>query len=89
MKRVIQGCATVAALILPASSSVWGQKASPDKHPAGTESIGDAVQSEDKTTGSQLRRENTEARAQPVRTVRPIHILYMHGIHQVPVIRCS
>jgi hypothetical protein len=83
MKRAIQGFATAAALILLASSSVWGQKASPDKHPAGTESIGDAVRSEDKATGSRVRRDNTEVRAQPVASVRPIHILYLHGISQV------
>ena len=83
MKCAIRGCATASALILFASCSVWCQKVTRDQQLAGTESIGDAVRAEDKATASKLRRENTGAVAQPVTGIRPIHILYMHGINQV------
>src|SRR5215469_8920121 len=83
MKYAIWSCATVAVLILFASSSVWCQKIPPEKQVAGTESIGDAVQAEDKAAASHQRRANTEAIAQPVAGTRHIHILYMHGINQV------
>ena len=83
MKYALRSCATAAALILLASSSVWCQKASTEKQLAGTESIGDAVQADDKAIASHQRRENREAAAQPVAGTRHIHILYMHGINQV------
>jgi hypothetical protein len=83
MKHAIRSCATVAVLILLASSSVWCQKTPPEKQVAGTQSIGDAVQAEDKAAASHQRRANTEAMAQPVAGTRHIHILYMHGINQV------
>src|SRR3974390_923021 len=83
MKYGIRSCATVAVLILLASSSVLCQKTPPEKQAAGTQSIGDAVQAEDKTAASHQRPENREATAQPVAGTRHIHILYMHGINQV------
>lgn len=83
MKYAFRSCATAAALILLASSPLWCQKVSPDKQLAGTESIGDAVQAEDKAAVFHQGRENTGAMAQPVEGIRPIHILYMHGINQV------
>src|SRR5215469_747075 len=83
MKYPIRSCATGAVLILLASSTIWSQKAPPDKHVAGTGSIGDAVQAEDKAAASHQRRPNTEAMAQPVAGTRHIHILYVHGINQV------
>jgi hypothetical protein len=83
MKYALRSCVTAVALILLASSSAWCQKVSPDKELSGTESIGDAVQAEDKAAASHQRRENPREMAQPVEGIRPIHILYMHGINQV------
>jgi hypothetical protein len=59
------------------------QKVLPDKQLAGTESIGDAIQDDDKAAASYQRRDNTGAMAEPVEGIRPIHILYLHGINQV------
>src|SRR5215472_13823210 len=83
MQHGLRRCATALAIILLASSSALSQKTPPEKNVAGTESIGDAVQAEDKTAASHQRRENREAAAQPIAGTRHIHILYMHGINQV------
>jgi hypothetical protein len=69
--------------MLLACCSVWCQKTPPAKPLAGTESIGDVVQAEEKAAGSQLPPENTGAVARSVTPPRPIHILYVHGISQV------
>ena len=81
MKSAIRSCVSAAVLMLLASSSAWSQK--PSKQAAGTESIGDAVQAEDKVAGSQLSPEKTGAVTQSATPLRPIHILYVHGIGQV------
>src|SRR5215472_8349117 len=83
MKYALRSCITAAAFVLLASSSVWSRNASTKKQVARTESIGDAVQAEDKAAASHQRRANTEAMAQPAAGTRHIHILYMHGINQV------
>lgn len=83
MKRAVRSCASAAALILLSCSSVWCQKTPPSKPLAGTESIGDVVQADDKAAGSQRPPENTGGVARSVAPVRPIHILYVHGINQV------
>ena len=57
---------------------VWSQNVPSDKPEAGYESIGDAVQAEDKAAASSPR-EGRDALASPP----PIHILYVHGINQV------
>jgi hypothetical protein len=82
MQCALRNCVAAAALVLLTSSSGWCQKVLP-KQLAGTESIGDAVQADDKAAASHQRRESTGAMAEPVDGIRPIHILYMHGINQV------
>src|SRR6516225_8543164 len=82
MKSTFRSYATAIALIAFSSSWALSQKTSSDEQKAGQESIGDAVQAEDKafashsTTGTAAM---AEARAVPP----PIHILYVHGINQV------
>lgn len=71
------------AIVLLASCAVCSQNAPPDKQLAGTESIGDAVQAEDKAATSYRGREKIEATATSGEVVRQIHILYMHGINQI------
>jgi len=83
MQCALRNCVAAAALVLLTSSSGWCQKVLPDKQLAGTESIGDAVQDDDRAAASHQRRENTGATTEPVEGIRPIHILYMHGINQV------
>ena len=71
-----------AALLAFSSSWAWSQTTPPDKQPAAKESIGDAIQAEDKVSASHSR-EGTQALAQPVASPPPIHILYVHGINQI------
>lgn len=73
----------VLALLPIACCAVWGQKAPPSKQLAGTESIGDAVEAEDQRASFQSPNGNTGTAAGPITPVRPIHILYVHGINQV------
>jgi hypothetical protein len=82
MKSPFCSHATAVALIAFSSSLVWCQKIPTDKQEAGRESIGDAVQAEDKAATSHSR-EGTGAMAQPAGSPHPIHILYVHGINQV------
>lgn len=83
MKTAFRSYTTAAALLAFSSSSwVWSQQIQLDKQQAGKESIGDAVQAEDKASASHSRGP-TAAVAQPVASPLPIHILYVHGINQV------
>ena len=81
MKSAFRSYAT-AALIVFSSCCVWCQQIPPDKQQAGRESIGDAVQAEDKASASRSRG-RTAAVAQPMASPPPIHILYVHGINQI------
>ena len=82
MKSAFRNYATAAALIALSSSWVWCQQIPSDKQQARKESIGDAVQAEDKVSASHSRGP-TALVAQPVASPPPIHILYVHGINQV------
>lgn len=82
MTSALRSYATAAVLIAFSSSWVWCQEIPSDKHPAGKESIGDAVQAEDKASVSHTRNPMV-AVAHPVASPPPIHILYVHGIDQV------
>jgi len=84
MKSTLCRYATAPALVLLAFSSSWGwcQKPPSDNQQAGKESIGDAVQAEDKAYASHSPGD-TRALVQPATGPPPIHILYVHGINQV------
>lgn len=82
MKCTVRTYVSAAVLIMLASCSAWCQKVPLSKQLAGTESIGDAVQTEDKAAGSQLPPDKSGAIRQSVAAIRPIHILYVHGIGQ-------
>ena len=80
MKSALRTYATAAVLIAFSPSCIWCQEAPSDRQQAVKESIGDAVQAEDKVSHRQA---GTRALAQPFAGVPPIHILYVHGINQV------
>jgi hypothetical protein len=82
MKSAFRSYVTAAVLIAFSSSWVWCQKLPSDNQQAGKESIGDAVQAEDKAYASHSPGD-TRAFAQPVAGPPPVHILYVHGINQV------
>lgn len=82
MKSAFRSYASAAALIAFSCSWVWCQQIPSDKQQAGKESIGDAVQAEDKASASHSRGP-TALVAQPVAGLPPIHILYVHGINQI------
>ena len=82
MKSAFRNYATGAALIAFSSSWVWCQQIPSDKQQPEKESIGDAVQAEDKASSTHSRGP-TALVAQPVGSPPPIHILYVHGINQV------
>ncbi|HET7438097.1 MAG TPA: hypothetical protein VFJ56_01260, partial [Nitrospira sp.] len=65
MKSAFRGCVAAAALIAFSSSWIWSQTTRSDKPPAAKESIGDAVQAEDKVSASHSG-EGARALAQPV-----------------------
>jgi hypothetical protein len=83
MQLTVRRGAIALVAILLVSSSASSQKTPPEKRIAGTGSIGDAVQAEDKSAASHQPGENREVTARPVAGTRHIHILYMHGISQV------
>ena len=74
--------ATVAVLLL-ASSPMRSQSGSGTKQLAGTQSIGDVMESADHTGATPVKPETIRAEAMAFRSAQPIHILYMHGINQV------
>jgi hypothetical protein len=78
MKSSFWSHTTAAVLLACFSSWVWCQTIPSDKQQAGRESIGDAVQAEDKAAAAHSQ-EATGTMAGPL----PIHILYVHGINQV------
>ena len=82
MKCIVRTYFSAAVLIMLASCSAWCQKVPLSKQLAGTESIGDEVQTEDKAAASQLP-DKTGAMTQSATAIRPIHILYVHGIGQI------
>ena len=82
MKTASLSYAAAVVLIAFSSSWVWGQQLPSNKQQAGKESIGDAVQAEDKASASRSPG-LTAAVAQPATSPPPIHILYVHGINQV------
>lgn len=82
MKSVVWICIGASVFILFTTASGWCQQSS--KGSAGTESIGDAVQVQDRAAASQQSRPQSTAEEKPsVAIIRPIHILYVHGISQV------
>ena len=81
MKSAFRRYATATALVVFFSSWAWCQNPPSDKRQAGKESIGDAVQAEDKEYASHTPGD-TRALAR-VAGPPPIHILYVHGINQV------
>ena len=83
MRCAIQKYASAASVVLFVSSVVWCQSVSTAKQLEGTESIGDAIQAKDKVAASQATTERAEVRARSVTEIRPIHVLYVHGINQV------
>ena len=82
MNCAIRSWVSAAALIMLASCSAWCQNTPLSKQLAGTESIGDAVQAEDKAASPQSPPESAGSATQPPTPVRAIHILYVHGIGQ-------
>jgi hypothetical protein len=77
----IQITAVLAAFVA-VSSVMHSQQRSADKL-AGTQSIGDAVLSEDQTSIALPSPQHNGAKARIVGSAPPIHILYVHGINQV------
>jgi hypothetical protein len=71
------------AVMLLASSLIWSQSASATKPLAGTQSIGDAVETAESSSGRKAKPERTGVQSMGFTSPQPIHILYMHGINQV------
>jgi hypothetical protein len=82
MKSALRPYAIAAALIAFSSFWLWSQQSAPDNRQSEKESIGDAVQAEDKAYASHSP-EDTHALVQSAAGPPPIHILYVHGINQV------
>jgi hypothetical protein len=75
--------AAASAVFLLASSPMLSQSRSVAKQLAGTESIGDVVETEDHTGATPWTSGEVGAMAKSAGSAPPIHILYVHGINQV------
>src|ERR1019366_10262724 len=75
--------AAASAVFLIASSPMLSQSRSVAKQLAGTESIGDVVETEDHTGATPWTPGEVGAMAKSAGSAPPIHILYVHGINQV------
>lgn len=81
MRLPFRAYVTAVVLLGLSFCSAWCQEIPPDKQRV-KESIGDAVQAEDRVAASHSR-ETSRPGAPPVHAAAPIHILYVHGIAQI------